>query len=280
MRRLSSSLLAATILASALLTSSAFAVVIREDMWEYFGGTEDDPTAGFGPYLELAAEPQFAAVLTFAAYADEDDSFGCSGTWLGNGEDGHAYILTAGHCVDRANRWTVYTDSGAALEAVDSFIQPNWNEDRYSADDVAILELEGPITDSGEPPVLYSGSDEWGYFATLVGYGARGTSLQGEDRKFKDDGFKAAAQNMIDEPFEGQLSIDLDEPTDDESDEDAIPVDLEGTAGAGDSGGSLWIETDDGWRIAGIVSSGPAFAQVSYNLDFILKIFPDALTGE
>ena len=279
MRRLPARRLLAAAFAASVLATPAFAVVIREDMWEYFGGTEDDPTAGFGPYVELAAEPQYAAVLVFTAYGDESD-FGCTGTWLGNDANDHAFILTAAHCTEDANSWTVKTDGGTVLEAVDYFVQPAWETDRFSSSDVAILELEGPITDSGEPPTLYAGSDEWGYFATMVGYGARGTSLQGEDRKFKDDGFKAAAQNMIDEPYNGQLSIDLDDPPDEESDGDAIPVDFEGTNGAGDSGGSLWIETESGWRIAGVVSSDINFARVSWNLDFILETFPDALTGE
>ena len=279
MRSLTAFLFAAAVLASGCVSTPASAVVVRDDMWEYHGGTEDDPTAGFGPYLELAGEPQFAAVLQIAG-AGDGGTLRCSGTWLGNDANNHAFVLTAAHCLDDTYGWTVTTDGGTTLEALDHFIQANWEAERYSSDDVAILELDGPITDSGEPPTLYSGSDEWGYFATVVGFGMRGTTRSGEDPNYRNDPYKAAVQNMIDEPFEGQLSIDLDEPTDDDSDPDAVPVDLEGISAAGDSGGSLWIKTDNGWRIAGIVSSGNNFAQVSYNLSFIVDTFPDALTGE
>ncbi|HEY8358428.1 MAG TPA: hypothetical protein VIL30_13305 [Ramlibacter sp.] len=142
-----------------------------------------------------------------------------------------------------------------------------------------LSELNGPIEDGGEAPVLYADYSEWGYEATIVGYGLRGTLNLGEDEKFGRDGLAAAARNVIEEPYESQLTVDLDAPTDDDSDPDAVPLDLEGTPGSGDSGSPLWIETDEGWRIAGVTSSDINFARVSYNIDFIREHFADVLTG-
>lgn len=281
------------------------AVIIRDDVWRAYGGSEEDWTAGFGPALELAAEPQFSAVL---AIYREDGSQSCTGTWIGNGENGNAFVLTSAHCFNSnpdIGARLYRTDGGTELADVARTLHPQYDpadSDISGYYDLAVVELDGPIEDSGEAPVLYSGSTEHGYVSTQVGYGTRGTGEYGNKDWFKDDFDKAAARNTID-PFKTFLLNDagdsflltiLDLPDNPEGKE----VDeLQGIGAEGDSGGSLWIETEEGWRIVGVYSASTNtegssdtnpvyndaasyFARVSTNLDFITSVFPDALTGE
>lgn len=301
MRYLSSLL----IVASLTLSTPAWAVVILDATWEAEGGSEAAWGEGFGSARALAAEPQFDAVVGLEGSFSGDVHFGCSSTWLGNSEDGNAFLLSAAHCFNAnldPSVWDYVTGAGTYLQAKTITRHPLYDDDRDETGgyDMAIVELNGPIDDSGEPPVLYAGSDELSRVATMVGFGTRGTAAYGEDRKFNSTTDKAAAHNVIDiasEP-EGEgdggnlLQTDFDGPDGEGNtlEGDAAPVDaLEGMIALGDSGGSLWIETEDGWRIAGVnvasdVMSGYGmiddFARVSTQLDWIKSIFPDAQTGE
>ena len=79
--------------------NEARAVVILDSTWREEGGRKGREWKGFGAAIALAAEPQFAAVL---ALSSEGESWGeASGTWIGNDDEGRAYILTAAHIFEK-----------------------------------------------------------------------------------------------------------------------------------------------------------------------------------
>lgn len=332
-------IVAFSLLGLAAIASAApvAAAVILDDTWRANGGSEKDWSAGFGPAMALAAKPQFAAVIGMGG-EDQSEGYRCTGTWLGNDDNGHAFVLTAAHCVADIGpddpSWIYWTEEGTARVAVKTTINPLYAEttDELNAGsyDLAVVELDGPIEDSGEAPVLYDSSDEFGFECVVVGYGTRGTGQFGEDPKFNSGVDKAAFTNKIDfvetpddESQNNRLAIDLDRPGGRViselagSDEDEEPVDaLEGISGGGDSGGPMWIQTEGGWRIVGLVSRtfrsdtqdkmvetdnglqpvgiisdtgsfvstlygyADYYTRVSQQLDFIRSVFPDVQTGE
>ncbi|MGF1577327.1 MAG: hypothetical protein ACFCU9_15570 [Cyanophyceae cyanobacterium] len=77
--------------------ASAGAVVILDSTWAEEGGTNADPSAGFGAHIDLAYEPQFEATIAFSS--DGETVGDCSGAWIGNDDD-YAYVLTAAHCFE------------------------------------------------------------------------------------------------------------------------------------------------------------------------------------
>lgn len=304
MRPHSHRLAALAVALCAALSTPAHAVVILDSVWEAAGGSEADWGGGFGPAIELANQPQFGPVIGFEGQFADDRHFGCTGTWLGNNADGNAMVISAAHCFSDVdvNTWTYITPAGSEFGAVGVTTHPLYDpeDDLTNGYDMAIVELDGAIEDIDAPAVLYAGHDELGYYAIAVGYGKRGTAEHGEDRKFNADSEKAAATNMIDsveEPVEdGQggnlLRSDFDHPDGGTStlEGDEFPVDdYEGMIAQGDSGGSLWINTDEDWRVAGInvttdIMQGYGmiedFARISTQLDWILSVFPAAEYGQ
>jgi hypothetical protein len=272
---------------------AAPAVVILDSTWAENGGRAGAWSAGFDAHIALAAQPQFASIIGFW----DGEQFGGSGTWIGNDAQGRAYVLTAAHNFDEGgsfDSWIYYTQSDAEFEGERLWIHPKYdeNDDTTGGWDLAILRLSGPITDSGDAPLLYGGAAELGKTATITGFGSRGIGSAGEGDRFYADQVPAAARNIIDE-VNGEyganlLVVDFDNEAGGTNvlEGDAYPVDsLEGVLGAGDSGGSTWIKVRGGWAIAGVnvwgdheavYGSLSAMARVSTQQDWIKSIFPQA----
>ncbi len=296
-------LASATLLTVALI-APANAVIILESTYE---------AEGYAASEALAAEPQFAAIFALCDRVNE----GCgnaSGTWIGN-DDEHGYILTAAHAFDGddyAARWAYRSRAGKYYTAVDVAVHPGYvraeatkQESAYSLGfDIALVTLSEPVDDAGEPPLLYSGSDEQGMTLTFIGYGTRGSAGTGEDENEPAGEVAAAAQGVVDRVLPLVLnelgeadgnSLEVFLPKEDGSVVNPItgakgdkPVsDNAGLLGGGDSGGSAWIETDAGWAIAGINGDGSGkaqygdtsgFARVSGHIAWITELFPGART--
>lgn len=281
----------------------AHAVVILEDTWRAEGGSDEDWSAGFSAHDALAAQPQFRAMV--ALTQDEREWGVASGVWLGNA-GGSAYVLTAGHVVTdgtRPNQITVRTTGGAVLRCVEFFVHPGWNNEVNTRGgvDMAIMRLDGPITDAGPPPALYGGRHERGRRAVLAGYGTHGVAPMGHGMRFGPEHGErmTAAENVIDvvQPillggqhgdWGNSITIDLDQPNGPGKNRtgDVEPISrLEGILAPGDSGGSLWVNFDGRWRLVGVNSSGDPgasyqdvsnFARITTQKAWIRQVFPGA----
>jgi hypothetical protein len=279
----SASFFAGLILAFTFVATPVQAVIILDSTWAEEGGAAGQEAEGFGAHIALGREPQFAAVVGFFR---EDDFYG-SGTWIGNDEAGHAYVLTVAHnfgSEDDFASWTYVTSTGAKLGGIRVKLHPTY--------DFAIVTLDGPIEDVGDAPWLYGGDAEAGMTGTIVGYGSRGIGSVGQDDAYYKSGDPAAARNVIDEVSDesgdNELLIDFDREDGGKNvfrNGDAFPVDpFEGILGSGDSGGSLWIKTRQGWAIAGanawgddaVYGSTSGFVRVSTLREWILGVFPGA----
>ncbi len=294
---------AACAAASVALAAPASAVVILDSTWAEEGGTPDDPAAGFGAAKALANEPQFAASV---ALRKDGGAWGaCSGVWIGN-DEAHAYVLTAAHCFKPETNpedIEIRTSGGAIHRVVSGERREGYrNANETTGLDLAILVLDAPIDDVDEPATLYAGDDEAGRTLTFVGYGSRGIGSVGQADEYYDGlGDKAAAQGAIDvlrEMGEGEdggnyLGVFL--PKEDGSIPNPYggadtPVSrLAGLLGNGDSGGPAYIETEDGWAVAGINSNSTGnrqygktswFVRVSGSQDWILERAPMAVFAE
>lgn len=290
---------------SALLSLAAAgpaqAVIILDSTWADQGGADGAEGDGFGAAKALAMEPQFCAIMSFF----DGEQIGASGTWIGNDQNGNAYVLTAAHNFgdgDDPDIWTYYTRAGAEFTGKAVHIHPNYdaNSDETPGYDLAIVKLNGPVEDCDTPPLLYGGDDELGQRATMVGFGSRGIGSVGQDDKYYSSEDAAAARNIIDvveDPAPdgkggNQLLVDFDSEdgsTNVFEDGGSLPVDeYEGVLGSGDSGGSLWIETDEGWAIVGVNAWGDdavygstgGFGRISTQYDWVKSIFDASFTNE
>lgn len=298
---------ALALLLGCLAAAPAGAVVILDSTWKAEGGAKGRESAGFKAHLALAAEPQFRAVL---ALASDGETWGeASGTWIGN-DDGHAYVLTAGHVFDRPAKPDAYVvrgPSGRVLKADKVWLHPKWNgdNDTRTGYDLALIRLTTRITDAGPAPVLYAGAGEKGRTVTFVGYGNRGTGSSGEKAAYYTGSDKAAAQGVVDEwvdiveptprSGDGGNYIGFFLPKEDGSIENPYggsnrPVNrLAGLLGAGDSGGSTWMKLGSRWVIVGVNANGTGKARygdtswavrVSPHREWIQGIFPGAQFAE
>ena len=278
----------------------AGAVTILDSTWAAEGGGRGHEANGFRAHLRLAAEPQFRPVL---ALSTDGETWGeASGTWIGN-DTRFAYVLTAAHIYERpaaARAYLVRGADGAVIRPDRIWVHPRWNGDVDSRTgyDAAILRLPAPLSDLGEPPVLYGGRDEAGKLLTFVGYGSRGIGSTGEKDRFYRGSAKAAAQGVVDQ-WVGPAADDDDAgnylgiflPKEDGSMANpyggaATPATaLVGLLGSGDSGGSAWMVHNGGWVLVGINSNGSGtasygdsswFARVSALRPWITSVFPGA----
>lgn len=278
----------------ALIALPAQAVIILDSTWADNGGRKGAENEGFGAHEALAMEPPFAAL--FGLWDGED--YRGSATWIGNDEDGHGYLLTSAHNFDDgegAGDWLYIAREGGEYQGLEVFIHPQYEQAGEDEDasgfDMAIVVLDAPVLDAGDAPLLYGRTDELGQEITITGFGSHGTGSSGEQDAYYnfDAPGPAAARNVIDEvdgpSGDNNLIVDFDSEDGSASvSGDADPIDsYEGILGSGDSGGAAWIETADGWAVAGINTWGDdsvygsvsGFARVSTQLEWIATIYPD-----
>lgn len=296
-------LFALAALATGAASVPAGAVIILDSTYD---------AEGYAAAEALAAEPQFAAIFAFCEAKDQ----GCgnaSGTWIGNDEK-HGYILTAAHNFDGGygiESWVYRSRAGKSYTATAVALHPHYErvvaeEEKNELSlgfDVAIVTLSEPVTDAGDQPLLYAGQGEMGQTLTYVGFGSCGSATAGQDENEPAGEVAAAAQGVIEhiEPLKlsaaggadgNTLTVFL--PKEDGSIENPLggevttPVSKHaGLLGSGDSGGSAWLESSEGWAIAGINGNGSGnaqygdtsgFARVSGHIEWITSLFPGAKT--
>ena len=138
-------------------------------------------------YLDLAAQPDFAAVGKFV------NSWGYTGNATLIAPN---WVLTAAHVLSAASGGT-FTLNGNSYESAQMVIHPNWTGNAFNGYDLALVRLNTPVGDV-TPAALYTGESEFGQLATYVGYGFTGTGLTGWQTL---DNQKRAFQNVIDGDF-------------------------------------------------------------------------------
>jgi hypothetical protein len=134
--------------------------------------------------------------------------------------------------------------------------------------DIALIKLTNSVTHIN-PITIFSGKTELGLQVTVYGKGAVGNGLIGEIRETKNAGFLERAYNWFRQPFTelaptqrfrqlnyyNNVITEVDERWirfKFDADETALP--LEGTIGAGDSGGPAVIFDDDLPVLVGLAS--------------------------
>lgn len=241
----------------------AGAVIILDSTWRAEGGRPGRESAGFRAHIALANQPQFAALVSFSRDGQVWGSG--SGTWIAN-VGGRGRILTAAHLFDddaSVGEFVYRTASGAVQRGVGLAMHPLYNGDIHDRTgyDVAIVTLQGPVTDAGSPPALYVGPLQVGTRIVMVGFGSRGIATVGERPAYYAGSDKAAAENVVDEvmesvrpvPKRGDAGNWFDVTLRRESEGASR---LDGILGSGDSGGSAWLNIADGWAIVGVNSNG------------------------
>jgi hypothetical protein len=276
-----------------LNAAAANAVVVLDQTWFEYGGSDADPSNGFGAHIALASKAEFAA--GFGLW--DGEVFAASGTWIGNDSEGDAYILTSAHNfepTDDASAWSYVASTGEMFAGVDLWVHPGYDpQSEESGDfDLAIVRLDGGVSGVGPQPLLYGGSDELGGTVVIVGYGSRRLGSTGEEDRFYDDPVAAAAMNVVDD-VNGAcgrhcIMYDFDAPDGSANaiDGSAEPVNkFEGILGSGDSGGATWLKIGAYWALVGVNSWGDdsvygsvsSATRISDHASWISEVFPDAL---
>lgn len=114
-----------------------------------------------------------------------------------------------------------------------------------SSDDIALIELASPVTDI-TPVRLYRGNKEVGTTAELVGKGATGNGVKGQDPQSPHRTVLRHAFNVIVGDDPRYVWYRFDAPP------SALP--LEGITGSGDSGGPLLIGDGSSRQLVGLAS--------------------------
>lgn len=212
---------------------SVHAIVIRHD-------------TGYSQYV--ASESAFPAVFWLEQRAQRKV---CVATLIDP-----QWALTAAHCVEETDLRAHITRAGeyvvriaGAMVGIDKVVMhPNYafryDELRFEQEvDLALLRLREPIA-APVPMALYRDQDERDRVVTLLGWGYSGLGTTGIK---SDDGRFRIANNTVSEAS-ARLRFDFDDPRTPNS----RAVALEGLPGLGDSGGPALLETEQGWRIAGV----------------------------
>jgi len=208
-------------------------------------------------YFDLAS--QFPAVGRI-----DDDGFAlCTGTLVDP-----TRVLTAAHCVDGVtgaednvpdlplNTTTFLLGDDVAnpthMRGISAISVQTW--DATASLDIALLTLSSPISDV--MPIALSTLNPVGMVGTFVGFGEQGTGLSFPG---PDDDLKRAAQNVVDKFLTSEDLVETDFGHPDRSTStygSATPLPLEGTTGAGDSGGPLFVDFGAGTRLVGVLNGG------------------------
>ncbi|WP_108470963.1 S1 family peptidase [Rhodanobacter thiooxydans] len=145
-----------------------------------------------------------------------------------------------------------------------------------SSDDIALIELASPVTDVIPAP-LYRGNKEAGMTVQLVGKGATGNGVDGQDPHSPHRTVLRRAFNVIEGADARYVWYRFDPPP------SALP--LEGITGSGDSGGPLFIENGDSRQLVGLASWGkypaghPFWGRWAPGRQFVEGLYGEILYG-
>jgi len=114
-----------------------------------------------------------------------------------------------------------------------------------SQDDIALIKLATPVLDV-TPAKIFSGSDELGRTVKLIGKGATGTGVAGQDASASHRTNLRHAYNKIVDSNDRWICYVFDKPP--------AALDLEGISGDGDSGGPVLVNVEGQWQLAGLAS--------------------------
>jgi hypothetical protein len=114
-----------------------------------------------------------------------------------------------------------------------------------SHDDIALIKLAVPVSDV-TPAELFSGRDELGRTVKLLGKGATGTGLTGQDIHASHRADLRHAYNKIVDVDDHWICYVFEKAP--------SHLELEGISGDGDSGGPVLIEVNGKWQLAALAS--------------------------
>lgn len=168
------------------------------------------------------------------------------------------WVLTAGHVFWGGTSGSVeFAGTSYGISEVHEY--PSWE---LGKNDLALVKLATPVVGI-TPAKLWAGGGEVGKLATSVGYGTSGDGVTGNTGGY---GTRRAFQNVIDGydlniwgfNYRGLL-IDFDKPDGSTNTfgligSSATPVDLEGCATPGDSGGGLFTTFGGQEYLVGVTS--------------------------
>ncbi len=132
-----------------------------------------------------------------------------------------------------------------------------------SSDDIALIKLQRPVTDV-RPVRAYEGTDEAGQVVTMIGAGATGNGLIGEDPHSSHRGELRRAEARVIGADNRWLTLRFDAPP------KALPH--EGMPADGDSGAPVLMRLHGRWELVGVVSHKSASGE--------LKTFRCCLYGQ
>ena len=160
--------------------------------------------------------------------------------------------ITIGGVARRIQRVIVYPDykklpSNLVEEALASGDFSKMHAFLASSNDIALIELASPVTDVTPIP-LYRGNSEVGMTVELVGKGATGNGIVGQDPHGSHRTVLRHAFNVIEGADARYVWYRFDPPP------SALP--LEGITGSGDSGGPLLIGKGRSRQLVGLASWG------------------------
>jgi len=112
-------------------------------------------------------------------------------------------------------------------------------------DDIALVKLAAPASDV-TPALLFAGSTELGQTVELIGKGATGTGMTGQEAGGSHRGDLRRAYNTIVDVKDRWICYVFDKPP--------AGLELEGISGDGDSGGPVLIKSHGTWEVAGLAS--------------------------
>jgi hypothetical protein len=167
----------------------------------------------------------------------------CIGTLITNNT-----LLTVAHCAEDLRDSDSLIVNGTPHNIDTIMLHPDW--DGWN-NDIALVRFENEVNDV-TPYAIYKGIDEEGEMLTLVGRGVHATGLEGEPGA-TTDGLLRRATNRVSSTTNQWLEVYFEDP----DGTDAL-TDLEGVGAAGDSGSPAFLDTDDGFVIAGLNSWGDA----------------------
>jgi len=194
------------------------------------------------------------------------------------------WVITAAHAFDSNlgqsdEQFGDLTIMGQEYQVKQIHIHPDYRiVDGTVQHDIALVELTESVQ-SITPTSPYEGSDEIGKTMKLAGYGLTGDGINGVTLEcFPCD--LRGADNVVIEANDDVLTVRFDDP------ESTGSLPLEGVSGPGDSGGPMFIDTDNGRFIAGVSSRGDllyngkdAFTRVSTHLDWLSETMTSEYPG-